>query len=560
MARLKLKVGDNELAEHQVHHFECAYQVNEIPYLTIAIRDGDSAKESFELADTDDFSPGKTVTLDAGIDDTKNLIFSGLVIQTQVVINKGSTQLILVAKGEAVKLLEQPVNFISDKEIEDQALINAVAALSSDEEKKDAGYKFKDISSLGSNKITHPQFAAYQQTPWQSIFARMIENGAVFCPTPEGDSLINLATLAPEAVAEPFALHEVIDCQMQLDAQSRVETISSHFLDLSKPIAAKDNVNAVSNANLKAWVKPDSLYSHKNLSLSMAAPLSQEQIQARANAEANFRLLDQSQGWLTLSSVQSMKKVADLKLMSSLKVKGVGTKFAEKNLVTGIRHRFTASNWFIDVELGLPLTKTLYSDHASEPKMPATMGKVADFNKESTLPHTLSVIIPALDPAVALNARLVTPFAGKEEGFFFPPDKDAEVMVMFLDGNPSYPMIMGACHNGTNTPPLPYGEKHPKRGLFVGAGEEQMSLISEEKYESEDKKTSVGLTLMAGKKTPNSLALSAEALVLTSKDKQTLTIAKGVVLGEKAVLEATDTLKIKAGGNITIEAPLTEVK
>ena len=544
MARLKLKVGDKELAEHQVHHFECAYQVNEIPYLTIAIRDGDSAKESFELAETEDFSPGKPVTLNAGINDTKNLIFSGLVIQTRVIINKGSTQLILVTKGEAVKLLEQPVNFISDKEIEDEPLIKAVAALSSQ-------YAFKDIATLADNKIKHPQFAAFQQTPWQIIFARMIENGAVFCPTPEGDSLINLATLAPEAVAEPFALHEVVDCQMQLDAQSMIKGISATAWDVATQTSKESKSSE--NEKIKAWAS-GSIFSHEALSLSMAAPLSKEQIEARANAEANFRLLDQSQGWLTLSSVQSMKKVADLKLMSSLKVKGVGTKFAEKNLVTGIRHRFTASNWFIDVELGLPLTKTLYSDNASVPKMPATMGKIADFKENTKLPHTLSVIIPALDPAVALNARLVTPFAGKEEGFFFPPDKDAEVMVTFLDGNPSYPMIIGSCHNGTNTPPLPYGKEHPKRGLFVGAADKQMSLITDMTKGEES------LQLKALGET-SSLNASAKGIIIKSKDKDTLTLAEGsVTLGKETVLKADANLEINAEkGNVTIKAKLTEI-
>ncbi len=50
-------------------------------------------------------------------------------------------------------------------------------------------------------------------------------------------------------------------------------------------------------------------------------------------------------------------------------------------------------------------------------------------------------------------ARVVCPFAGKDRGAFLVPDVDDEVLVVFQNGDPSYPLIIGGLWNGTNTPP-----------------------------------------------------------------------------------------------------------
>ncbi|MEI8634201.1 phage baseplate assembly protein V [Vibrio sp. PP-XX7] len=233
---------------------------------------------------------------------------------------------------------------------------------------------------------------------------------------------------------------------------------------------------------------------------------------------------------------------------------GTGDKFSDDNLITGIRHRFSSSHWFIDIDLGLPLNKTLYRDIAQKRPMPAVMGVVAKFKAYDKLPNTLPVIIPVFDKAKPLYARLAAPFASKEEGFFFPPQEGDEVFVSFVGGDPSYPMIVGACHNATNTPPFPYDEKMEKRGLFVKLKEAQMALL----VDAAAKK----LSLQVQKDDPVSIALSSTEVVITSKDKQTLTVADGTKFdGEKDVTITTKgAFKVDAGGAAEIKASATEIK
>ncbi len=50
-------------------------------------------------------------------------------------------------------------------------------------------------------------------------------------------------------------------------------------------------------------------------------------------------------------------------------------------------------------------------------------------------------------------ARIATPMAGNERGFYFLPDVDDEVLVAFEHGRIEYPYVLGALWNGQDRPP-----------------------------------------------------------------------------------------------------------
>ncbi|RNF86195.1 phage baseplate assembly protein V [Montanilutibacter psychrotolerans] len=53
----------------------------------------------------------------------------------------------------------------------------------------------------------------------------------------------------------------------------------------------------------------------------------------------------------------------------------------------------------------------------------------------------------------ALWARVVCPFAGKDRGAFLIPDVGDEVLVVFHNGDPSYPLVLGGLWNGDSSAP-----------------------------------------------------------------------------------------------------------
>ena len=56
-----------------------------------------------------------------------------------------------------------------------------------------------------------------------------------------------------------------------------------------------------------------------------------------------------------------------------------------------------------------------------------------------------------------LWARVVCPFAGRDRGAFLIPDIDDEVLVVFQNGDPSYPLVLGGLWNGSSTAPETIG-------------------------------------------------------------------------------------------------------
>lgn len=51
-------------------------------------------------------------------------------------------------------------------------------------------------------------------------------------------------------------------------------------------------------------------------------------------------------------------------------------------------------------------------------------------------------------------ARVLTPMAGEDRGFYFLPEVDDEVLVAFEHGDIAFPYILGSLWNGKDKPPL----------------------------------------------------------------------------------------------------------
>jgi uncharacterized protein involved in type VI secretion and phage assembly len=56
-----------------------------------------------------------------------------------------------------------------------------------------------------------------------------------------------------------------------------------------------------------------------------------------------------------------------------------------------------------------------------------------------------------------LWARVVAPFAGDDRGAFFMPDIDDEVLIVFLQGDPRHPLVLGGLWSGVNAAPASVG-------------------------------------------------------------------------------------------------------
>lgn len=79
-----------------------------------------------------------------------------------------------------------------------------------------------------------------------------------------------------------------------------------------------------------------------------------------------------------------------------------------------------------------------------------------------------------------LWARVVCPFAGADRGAFFMPDVGDEVLVVFVQGDPRHPLVVGGLWNGANAAPASlsggtnqYKRIRSKNGVVVTLDDQQ---------------------------------------------------------------------------------------
>jgi uncharacterized protein involved in type VI secretion and phage assembly len=84
------------------------------------------------------------------------------------------------------------------------------------------------------------------------------------------------------------------------------------------------------------------------------------------------------------------------------------------------------------------------------------------------------------DQDAPLWARVVAPFAGQDRGAFFMPDVDDEVLVVFTNGDPRFPLVLGGLWNGASPAPAdlqPEGNRfkriRSKNGITITLDDQQ---------------------------------------------------------------------------------------
>ena len=76
-------------------------------------------------------------------------------------------------------------------------------------------------------------------------------------------------------------------------------------------------------------------------------------------------------------------------------------------------------------------------------------------------------------------ARVAVPFAGGDRGAFLLPDVDDEVLVVFVDGDQRFPIVVGSLWNGRDAPPESLPGERVDRWTFTGKNGTRIGIIEE---------------------------------------------------------------------------------
>jgi uncharacterized protein involved in type VI secretion and phage assembly len=87
----------------------------------------------------------------------------------------------------------------------------------------------------------------------------------------------------------------------------------------------------------------------------------------------------------------------------------------------------------------------------------ATVVNVQDPNNMNRVQVRVWNVDGINDQSGPMWARVAVPFAGNNRGAFFIPDTGDEVLVVFLSGDPRFPVVVGSMWNGHDSAPDSFG-------------------------------------------------------------------------------------------------------
>jgi uncharacterized protein involved in type VI secretion and phage assembly len=133
-------------------------------------------------------------------------------------------------------------------------------------------------------------------------------------------------------------------------------------------------------------------------------------------------------------------------------------------------------------------------------------------------------------------ARVAAPFAGKGRGAFFVPDVGDEVLVVFVDGDRRFPVVVGSLWHGADKPPERLGGDGKKvdRWTITGKAGTRIAIVEETEGEA-----------TVSVETPNGVTL-------------TITDASGgsveIVCAQNTVTIDTDGVAVQTSGRVQVQA------
>jgi len=533
---------------YELLSIEIVKEVNRIPYAEIVLADGNPSKQEFPISDTDFFEPGKLITIKLRYESEgkDTLVFKGVVVGQGLSATRSGSQLRVQLKDQAMKMTLARKSAVYTEKTDDKILKDIIT---------------KAGLTAGKIEATKPkhdpkekqQLVQYYSTDWDFILSRAEANGLIVVVN-DGEVSLQKATLSGSADhSYEFGIDSIYTFDVDADAQQQVPDVQGTAWDIKtqKPTAPVTGAPfALKQGNLKGDQIAKTL-KNDSLILNSPVPLDPKEVQAWVDGATLRTRLSMMRGFI------SVPGQADILPFNLLELKGFGQRFNGTTLITGVRHSVDENGWQTDVQFGLSTepfkTQPDIVDVGAAGLVPAVnglqIGIVADFEADPAKEYRVKVILPGIDEKLgAVWARLATPDAGLERGFFFMPEKGDEVVVGFFNDDPRQPVILGAMFSSKNKLPaaIPPPDKDNKmKGIVTKQGSQFIFL--------DDKKSEILI------QTPeeNYIGISddQQGIFLVDQHGNEITMNKDGI-----TIKSAKDINIEASGNVTIKGSKVDVK
>ncbi len=420
--------------------------VNTIPSAKIIIADGEVSTQLFPVSDSADFAPGAKIAISAGYGDSEQVIFQGIVIKHAVKITgENYSRLVIECRDAAVKMTigRKNANYVDKKDSDIITTLIGAHGLTANAEATTVQYK---------------ELVQYYCSDWDFMLSRAEVNGQLVIAT-DGTVAVEAPKTSASAVLAITYGDDLMEFHAEMDARSQFAAAQAVSWDPKTQAvilgteAKPTTLNKQGNLTSATLAKVIGL---STLDLQTAATQTKDALGKWAAAQQVKSGLARIRGRMKFQG-SALAKVGAL-----ITLKGVGARYSGDVFVSAIHHELIDGNWVTEAEFGVsPAWFAERTDVVAPPAagfLPGVeglqIGVVMKLDGDPEGEQRVQVSTPVMRPTTdGVWARLTKFYASDSFGVFFIPEIGDEVVLGYLNNDPSHPIILGSLYSSKRKPP-----------------------------------------------------------------------------------------------------------
>jgi len=498
---------------------------------TLLVQNWDADKRAVRHSDKDLFAPGKALAVSMGFHSDLTPVFEGVIASVTAHFPRGGRPTLRIEARSKSILLEPPPRSRQLAEVTDADVASAVAS----------DYSLTADAETG---VTRPFVVSDRESDWDFLKSRAEQLGwALYV---RGDSLVMKPPASPSSPPKLDYTKDIVEAHLTQDVTRAIESATGVSWDVSALEAAESEQSA-SGAGIDTGDREN----HEDAVGAAGWPLraARDETDADAAADgADARALGRERDSALAhvhGSVVTLGNPA-LRCDSWVDVDGVGTRLSGPHYVAAARHRLSSQGYQTELQLGRPPALT---PPAASGRNGLAIGVVEALDDPDSA-NRVKVRLPwRQDSGEGVWARVAAADAGDGYGAVVIPNVGQEVVMGYVDGDPSVPVILGQLFNGKAAPPVTIDPDKNAVRTFVTPGGHAITLDDGDKP---------NITLLSGKGHSVVIDDDKGAVVVTHKDSSnTVTVSSDGI--ELSASQGDIVLKAAAGA-VKIDAMTFEGK
>jgi Rhs element Vgr protein len=506
------------------------YEINKISYAEVVLIDGSPDSGDFILSEKATLIPGSDISIKAGYDSNDELIFKGVIVKQAIRISNDSTSnLILTCKHKAVQMTYNRNDSVFLKK-KDSEIISSIIS------------NYALTSTVDATTFQYENLYQKSATDWDFILSRAdfcgliinLKEDKIFVKKPVLNSSPVLSLTYGESI---YSLNAEFDGEGQVKSVKAIGWDPSSLAVSSASTASEPSLNDQGNLEAKSLSKG---FGKQELTLYSGTPMDSANLKLWADSKLLRIRLSALKGSITF------KGSAKVNTGDMIELAGLGDRYNGSAFVSLVEHTIEEGSWITRVDFGLdsrPVSELpQFSYSPSSGQVPSIhglqVGIVKQLDQDPQSEFRLSVTIPGMTGNETLWARMASIYASNAAGFYFLPEIGDEVILGFVDDDPSHPVILGSLYSSKHATAYANEAKNNTKAITTR---------SKMEINFDEEKKIIKIFTPGG----NSITLDDKEKGIIIKDQNNNTLK----LNSSGIeMESPKDIVITAKGNITLDA------